>query len=136
TVAMMTLARFAAIEMIAGTADRTAKRRRAAGSSSALAARRSAGLRIAVAAMIPNRTVIAGMIPASMSAMVVAVMIMIVTAIMIVMMVVMVTEEAQAPSVKPDESIVRVEIVVLGRTEPVDAGIAGPVTFPLVATPV
>lgn len=141
TVIMMTLAGFAAIEMVARTAaaDRPTERRRTAGGRAALFARR--WLMIVIAAVIPHGAVVAAMIPASMTAVMIAVMVVIVSTIMIMIMImivmmVVVTEKVETPGVEPDEAVARVEIVILGRTEPVDAGIAGPVAIPLVAPPI
>ena len=63
------------------------------------------------------------------------IMIMIMVAIMIVI-VMMVMEEAPTPGIEPDESVVDVEIVILWRSEPVDAGVVWPVARPFVHAPV
>src|SRR5689334_11092388 len=129
--------RLIALEMVAessagiraAAASRPPKRRRCA--ARGRRARRSAGLRIVVAAMIPDDAMIAAMIPSAVTMIAVVVMI----AVVIVMVVVM-AEEAQTPRVEPDESVVDVEVVVLGRSKAADAGIVRPVASPFVAPPV
>src|SRR5579864_4911506 len=103
--------------------------------------RRTGRMRIVVAAMIPNDAMIPAVTPYAMAlvAMVVMVMVMVMVAIMIAIMVVivmMVMEESPTPGIEPDESVVDVEIVILWRSEPADAGVVRPVASPFVHAPV
>lgn len=135
---MVASAKFTAIEVVAKTSGRATKRRRTASRRSAVIAGRSARMSVMVAAVIPDRAVIATMVP--MIAMVIAVMVVIMIAVMImiviVVVVMVVTEETQTPGVEPDEAVVRIEIIVERWTEASDAGVVGPIAFPLVAPPV
>lgn len=96
----------------------------------------STRLRIVVAAMIPDNTVVAAMVPGAVTVVAMVVMIVIVVAIMVVVVVMVVVEEAPPPSIKPDKSVIDIEIVVLRRSIAADAGIVGSVTRPLVEAPV
>src|SRR5689334_14834493 len=133
--------RLIALEMVAESsagirataASRPPKRRRCA--ARGRRARRSAGLRIVVAAVIPDDAMIAAVILSAVAMIAVVVMIVAMIAVVIVMVVVM-AEEAQTPRIEPDESVVDVEVVVLGRSKAADAGIVRPVAPPFVAPPV
>jgi len=136
---MVATAEFTAIEMVAkGSAPRRAtKWCRTTCRRSAVLAGRAARISVVVATVIPDRAVIATMVP--MIAMVIAVMVVIMIAVMVVIVIVMmvvVAEKAEAPGVEPDEAVVRIKIVVERWTEASDAGIVGPIAFPLVAPPV
>src|SRR5689334_3898998 len=134
---MVATAESTAIEMVAKgpTPRRTTKWCRTTRRRSAMIAGRAARISVVVATVIPDRAVIAAMVP--MIAMVIAVMVVIMIAVMIVIvMMVVVTEKAQAPGVEPDEAVVRIKIVVERWTEASDAGVIGAIAFPLVAPPV
>lgn len=134
---MVASAKFTAIEVVAKTSGRATKRRRTASRRSAVIAGRSARVPVVVATVIPDRAVIATMVP--MIAMVIAVMVMIMIAVMVMIVIVMmvvVTEKVEAPGIEPDETVVGIEVIVTWRTKPADAGVVGPIAFPLVAPPV
>ena len=129
TIEVITTARFGrAISRFAKGCGSAAGRRRG---------RRTGRIGIVVAAMIPNDAMIPAVIPCAMAlvAMVVMAMIMVMVAIM-VMIVMVLMEKAPTPGIEPDESVVDVEIVILWRSEPADAGVVGPVASPFVHAPV
>lgn len=97
--------------------------------------RRTGRMRIVVAAMIPNDAMIPSVTPCAVTLVAMVVMAMVMVAIMVVI-VMMVMEESPTPGIEPDESVVDVEIVILGRSEPTDAGVVWPVAIPFIQAPV